>query len=173
MAELPLLNDTIECSCRDCASACYHKPGWFLPEEIKPAADLLGMTEEAFFKRYLSVDYFGLPNEFLYVLSPATENSQPGEMFPLEPSGMCVFLKNGKCGIHAAKPFECKLYDHRKKIKSKEESDKSTEGHLAVAEAWIPFKARIAELLGREPDVETNHLEVLGFMLNMLKRATE
>lgn len=166
--ELPLLNDVIECSCRDCASACYKKPGWFLPEEIKPAADLLGLTEEQFFHRYLSVDYFGLPNEFLFVLSPATENSQPGEMFPFDPTGMCIFLKNGKCGIHAAKPFECKLYDHRKKIMSKEESDKSTEGHLAVAEAWVPHKEYIAKLLGREPSVEVNPLEALMGLFSMM-----
>jgi len=170
VAELPLLNDTIECSCRDCASACYKKPGWFLPQEIKPVADFLGITEQQFFHRYLSVDYFGLPNEFLFVLSPATENSTPGEVFPLEPSGMCVFLKNGKCGIHAVKPFECRLYDHRKKILTKEESDKSTEEHLAVAEAWVPYKDYIAKLLGKEPQVPIpNALEVLSFLSGMMK----
>ena len=169
MAELPLLNDTIECSCRDCCSACYHKPGWFLPEEIKPAADFLGITEEAFFHRYLSVDYF-VEGEPLYVLSPATENSQPGEMFPFNPEGSCIFLKNGKCGIHAVKPFECKLYDHRKKIMTKEEGDKSTEGHLAVAEAWIPYKDRIAKLLGREPSVDMNPFELLAYFAGKLEQ---
>lgn len=168
MASLPLLNDTIECSCRTCAEACYRKPGWFLPHEIKPAADLLGLTEEEFFKKYLLVDYFGTPDDFLFVLSPATVDTTPGEMFPLIPGGQCIFLRGGKCAIHAAKPFECKHYDHR----NKDTADEAKEGHLAVAEAWVPFKARIAELLGREPTVETNHLEVLGFMLDMLKRAT-
>ena len=167
MASLPLLNDTIECSCRDCTSACYKKPGWFIPEEIKPAADLLGLTEEEFFKQFLSVDYYGNPDNFLFVLSPATVDNQPGEMFPLIPSGQCVFLKDGACSIHAAKPFECKLYDHRKN----ESAEAAREGHLAVAEAWIPHKDRIAQLLGREPTVETNPFEMLGFMLDTLKRS--
>lgn len=161
MAELPLLNDTIECSCQDCVSACYKKPGWFLPQEIKPVADFLGITEDQLFQRYLSVDYFGNPDEFLFVLSPATENSVSGEVFPLEPGGTCVFLKDNKCSIHSVKPFECKIYDHRKN---------ESEAHLAVAEAWIPFKDYITKLLGREPVVSaTSTLEILSFLAGMLK----
>lgn len=168
MAELPLLNDTIECSCQDCTSPCYKRPGWFLPEEIKPAADLLGMTEKEFFDTYLSVDYWVDGSKSLFVLSPAIENSTPGEMYPFNPIGKCVFLKDGKCGIHAAKPFECKLHDHRKKPKTKEQDEKLTEGHLAVAQAWIPHRDHIVKLLGREPSVEVNPFEALMGFLGMM-----
>ena len=153
---LPLLNDTIECSCEECTSACHRKPGWFLPEEIKPAAALLGITEQEFFNEYLSVDYYGsshdaegneIPNGFMFVLSPATDKSQPGDIFPFDPSGTCVFLKDNKCSIHSAKPFECKVYDHRHLV--------STEVHKHVAEAWLEHKNKIVELLGREPEVES------------------
>ena len=153
---LPLLNDTIECSCEECTSACHRKPGWFLPEEIKPAAELFGMTEKEFFNKFLSVDYYGneydehgnfIPNGFTFLLSPATNKSQPGEIFPFDPSGTCVFLKDGKCSIHAAKPFECKVYDHRQLI--------SKDIHEHVAKAWLEHKDKIIELLGKEPKVES------------------
>jgi Fe-S-cluster containining protein len=161
---LPLLNDSIECSCHHCVSACNKKPGWFLPEEIKAAADLLNLSVEDFFNQYLSVDYFGNPDSFTFVLAPATENSKPGQEYPLDPTGRCIFLKDGKCSIHAAKPFECKFYDHRKtKVDT-------SPVHEAIAKAWISHKDRIAELLGREPTVEPpNPFELMQFMLKMMK----
>jgi Fe-S-cluster containining protein len=163
---LPILNDTIECSCADCVSACHRKPGWFAPSEIKPAADLMGLTEQEFFKQYLSVDYYyDKPNSHLFVLSPATDKSVPGEEFPLEPTGRCVFLtENGQCGIHNAKPYECKIFDHRKL---------DTEGfdtHKAVAEEWTAHKDYIAGLLGREPEVkEPTFVEALKFLFGMIQ----
>ena len=146
---LPILNDTIECSCEDCTSACYRKPGWFLPHEIKPAADLLGLTEQEFFDKHLSVDYYGRPDSFTFVLSPATTNAVPGEEFPFNPNGRCVFLtEDNKCSIHNAKPYECKTFDHRKL------DAEGFESHEAVAQAWDEHKDRIVELLGREPEVK-------------------
>ena len=91
----------------------------------------------------MSVDYYGNPGEFLYVLSPTTTKTPAGDMFPMDPSGTCTFLKDGKCSIHAVKPFECQIYDHRKL------DDISY--HQDVAKAWVPFADKIKELLGREP----------------------
>jgi len=164
---LPVLNDTIECDCTKCISACKKKPGWFLQEEIKPAAELLGLTEQELFNQYLSVDYYYVdPSSLLFVLSPATLNTTPGKEFPLDPSGQCVFLtEEGKCLIHAAKPYECKSYDHRKKD---EDRDEASGQHLAVAESWVPHKDYIANLLSREPEVATpNPLEMLQFSLTL------
>lgn len=162
---LPILTDTIECSCKDCVSACHNKPGWFLPEEIKPAADLLGLTEKEFFDKYLAVDYYGNSDSFTFVIAPATHKCKPGSEYPLEPTGRCVFLTDDeKCGIHAAKPYECRKYDHRKY-----DREEAADQHKAVAEAWLPHKDKIASLLGREPAVETNPFEMLMFMLNRLK----
>lgn len=161
---LPILNDTIDCSCNDCISACKAKPGWFLPEEIKPAADLLGLTEKEFFEKYLSVDYYHLEKSFLFVLSPATSNSVPGEEFPFEPGGRCTFLtEDEKCSIHSAKPYECKSYDHRDKYKD-------VNLHLAVAQAWVKHKDYIANLLGREPEISPpNPMEIIAHLLGRLK----
>ena len=136
--------DIIECSCDKCVAACKKKPGWFLPEEVKPAADSLGLTEKEFFDRYLAVDYF-LGEEEKSVISPATKTMNPGDVFPFNPIGECIFLEDGKCKIHSEKPYECKIYDHRNLV------PKDT--HKKVAESWIPHKLKIAELLGREPTV--------------------
>jgi len=173
--ELPVLNDTIECSCTDCVSACKKKPGWFAPGEIKPAADLLGMSEEKeFFDKYLSVDYWGNPDSWMFVLSPATLNATPGQEFPLDPTGQCVFLKeDGKCSIHEAKPYECKSYDHRKK-ESEADLEQASKQHLSVAEAWASHKDYIANLLGREPEVSPpNPLEMLQFLFSMVGKCRE
>lgn len=166
--ELPQLTDTIECSCGKCVAACHRKPGWFLPEEIKPAADLMGLSEKEFFDKYLGVDYYVGESEQLFVLTPATNNTQPGKEYPLDPEGRCVFLTDDeKCAIHAAKPYECKYYDHRY---NESVVDEARDQHHAVAEAWIPHKDKIVELLGREPSVETNIFEMLDFLMNIITR---
>lgn len=167
MESLPILEDTIECSCHTCVQACLKKPGWFAPGEIKPAADLLGMTEEDFFKKYLSVDYWTNPDANLFVLSPAIVGETPGQEFPLEPTGKCVFLTDeGKCSIHAAKPYECRSYDHRQK------RDDSNSEHLAVAESWVPHKDYISKLLGREPEITSlNPFDMLMFIAKRLEDA--
>lgn len=162
---LSLLDDVIECECDVCTSACHKKPGWFLPEEIKPAADFLGLTEKEFFDQFLAVDYYCRTedSETKFVLSPININSTPGEMFPFYPEGQCIFLKDNKCSIHSAKPFECKIYDHREK-------ESSVDSHLAVAKAWEPYKEKIAQLLGREPSIEGEMAEnPLQFLFDALK----
>lgn len=165
---LPLLTDTIDCDCEVCISACRNKPGWFLPEEIKPAADLLGMTEQDFFNQFLAVDYYGNPEHFDFVVAPATVNIESGKEYPLDPTGKCVFLtEDNKCKIHAAKPYECKQYDHRKKL-----DDAARESHKKVSEAWISHKEKITQLLGREPEVQLpNPLELMLFMLKTLSNS--
>ncbi len=166
MIPLPALTDTIECNCSECVAACKKKPGWFHPDEIKPAADFLGLTEEEFFKQYLSVDYYShTAIVHLFVLSPATHLSTPGKEFPLEPNGRCVFLKDDLCSIHAVKPYECKRYDHRRLSMDIEQAQAE---HLALAEAWIPHKEKITQLLGREPNVEMpDPFEMLSFLMNV------
>ena len=155
---LPIV-DVIECSCNRCTSACKQKPGWFLPEEIKPAADLLGMTEKDFFEKYLGVDYYcRIDEDFLYVISPAIkEKMSPGEMFPFSGTGECVFFNDGKCGIHSAKPYECKVYDHR---------HKNPNVHEEVAKYWSEHQDKIKNLIGSDP--ATPEVGIFDF-LEMLK----
>jgi len=161
--ELPQLVDTIECSCEGCVSACHKKPGWFIPEEIKPAADSMGLSEKEFFDKYLAVDYYFSSTEKLFVLAPVTKRSKPGVEYPLDPRGSCIFITDdNKCSIHAFKPYECKHYDHLKN------HDTLKECHHAIAETWSPHKDKIVELLGREPTVEPSPIEILEFMMSSM-----
>lgn len=73
----------------------------------------------------------------------------PGEEYPANPKGQCVFFQEGKCAIHAAKPHECRMYIHQ------EPNESVHERHEAVATAWRDNQAQIEELLGRTPYAET------------------
>jgi Fe-S-cluster containining protein len=74
----------------------------------------------------------------------------PGEEFPGDPRGECVFLVGDRCAIHAVKPFECRMALHG-------EADGVVENrHEAVKDAWDTPEAQqqIRDLLGREPEAE-------------------
>lgn len=141
-----------ECKCEKCQDACRHKPGWFMPGEVKCLAKYMGITLKALFEKYLSVDwYVGHPD--IFVLSPsivAIGSMYAGTMFPGDPRGVCVFFepKTGKCGIHSEyKPLECKEYYHEK------QRGNSPTNHSGVAEAWNTKEnqQQIKDLLGKEP----------------------
>lgn len=100
----------------------------------------------------------------MFALSPASENSEPGKEYPFNPNGQCIFYKDEKCSIHAAKPFECKRYDHN----LNEDKEETRIVHRAVAEAWFPHQDKITQLLGREPEVLSNPLEMMQFFLNKI-----
>lgn len=73
--------------------------------------------------------------------------AEPGEEYPADPHGTCVFLKEGKCSIHAVKPHECREYDCKA-------PDKLVAiRHRAVVNAWREpeHQQQIVDLLGREP----------------------
>ena len=140
---------TSECVCNTCVSACSNKPGWFLPGEAEKAAKLKGMSFEKFFSEFLAVDYF-IACEDIFILSPVVKGNPPGTTFPSHPGGVCIFLKDGRCEIHTAKPFECKLDQH---------SQDTSLTHEEVAEIWADEKhqSQVAELLGYKPVRGINH----------------
>lgn len=139
-----------ECSGQDCQQACQQKPGWFRPGEAEAVAELLGMSLEELFASKLGVDWWvggggdeGDLAETTFLLSPAITSMQPGEEFPSNPSGQCIFLQDSRCQIHAAKPFECAQLTH--------------DGHadrLEIAREWLgpQGQEQIRQLLGREPE---------------------
>lgn len=168
MTTLPVLTDTIECSCGTCVSACRKKPGWFSPNEIKPLADYLGITEKELFEKHLLVDYYVdmEKDQVFFVLSPSIKDHKPGQEFPFFPTGSCVFLNaDEKCSIHPAKPFECKAFDHRN-----EDFEAGKQVHFAVAQSWADYKQYITDLLGREPQVQPipMSMDLYGFVMNSL-----
>jgi Fe-S-cluster containining protein len=142
-----------DCSCQSCVNACQHKPGWFAPGEAEKAAELLGMDFQTFFDTKLVADYWlehendleGALTEDVFCLSPAWIGSDPGEEAPFNLKGVCVFLTDGKCSIHDAKPRECRSYLHDQ---PEDESDFCKHG---IVLEWATKQNQITELLGRKP----------------------
>lgn len=126
-----------DCTCYKCQAACQNKPGWFLPGEV----DWLegGITT--------------------FVLAPAITAMEAGTEYPSNPSGQCVFYRDGLCAIHPVKPFECRTFLHG------QSREKTTARHERVGRTWRKHQEQIAELLGREPEEqEPDVLEALfGF----------
>ena len=98
----------MECSCKDCVSACEECPGWMHPGQLEKIALHLNMPVEQMFKEYLSVDWWVIPTGNIYMLAPAIERYE-GRSYPSYPHGRCIFLKDGLCMVHEVKPVECAL----------------------------------------------------------------
>jgi Fe-S-cluster containining protein len=79
-------------------------PGCFRPGEPARAADLLGLTLEAFTARYLATakTHFGTR-----AVLPRIVGTPPGSVYGTTDAGPCVFLEAGRCAIYAARPYEC------------------------------------------------------------------
>ena len=129
------------CTCEECQAQCSFKPGWFLSGEIEKVATFFTMSLHDIFRRYFAVDWWE-DDEPTFVVSPAITTSPAGKEFPSDPRGICVFFVQGKCSIHAVKPFECKESLHN--------SDPGKR-HEIVADAWKQHQTQIHELLGRSP----------------------
>jgi Fe-S-cluster containining protein len=150
----------MDCSCDICKSACTHKPGWFAPGEATKAAELLGLSEQEFFDRYLGVDFWmGSPS--IFVLAPATISMTPGGVYPYTPTGQCIFFKEGLCSIHAAKPRECAETDH---VTSHEEF-KEIKNNIVNEWKEEGNQQHITDLLGHEPTPSEPEsiFDLLGF----------
>ena len=78
------------CDCLKCQSLCRHEPGWFLPEEIDPVAQFLGLTLDEFSQKYCNVHSLCLSPKYL------TREKR------------CLFFLVGHCRIHDVKPYECR-----------------------------------------------------------------
>jgi Fe-S-cluster containining protein len=103
-----------DCTCFRCVEACRKQPGWFKPGEAEKAAELLGLPFDEF-KKFIVMDH--ADNEKAptapYVWAPRKVGvDQPVDElrshYTQRKPGVCVFLKDGRCSIHAAKPFECR-----------------------------------------------------------------
>ena len=143
----PESDERCECSCEQCVSACSFKPGWMLPGDAERMAEHLGVTLDALFTERLGVDWWedtswkregGLP--YTEVLAPATTTMVPGNLYTQDPHGVCTFLKEGKCEVHPAKPFEC-----RQMLHSDSRDDTQARKRLVV-KAWGEEPERLEKL---------------------------
>lgn len=153
------------CSCARCTQGCDQRPGWFKPGEVERTAELLGMSVQDLFDRYLVVDWWVATEDDqpdAFVLQPGYVHEPTGTEGPAWPGGRCIFLNPDRtCAIHAAKPAECAHYFH--------EDEGGNPMHRACAEAWDTpeHQAQITELLGREPKLPSP-LEAIGGWLDSL-----
>lgn len=145
-----------DCSCKSCQGKCERRPGWFLPGEAEKAAALKGLSLEEFFKRYLAVDWWeGSGDREILIISPANTSITSGKMFSQNPIGQCIFLKEGLCDIHEAKPYECKSASCSS-IDKKSNEDVYND-HKAVAKSWIQHQEQVKSLLKKtNGDDESN-----------------
>lgn len=110
---------------------CRTSPGWFAPGEVEKAAELRGMTPDAFVRRYLVIDHVEIDGQrvdaFAPVkvgpdLKPVIPPASPTDRLYQSFHGRCVFfgpLPGGDvegqgiegCGIYGARPYECRAYD--------------------------------------------------------------
>jgi len=139
-----------ECKCNKCREACEVNPGWFTPDQIATVAEHMSMTEKELFDKFLAVNWWETDREWgndhdIFVIAPALSGESPGDMYPSDPRGKCVFYQDGLCGIHPVKPFECEQFIHG------EPFDTVHKRHYGVAVQWEDHKEYIELLLGKEP----------------------
>ena len=79
--------------CQQCGDCCAGRGGIFVrPEEVTAMAALLEMDETEFRSRYL-------------------ESTPLGTRLAIE-DGVCVFLRDNRCGVHPVKPFICRQWPY-------------------------------------------------------------
>lgn len=106
------------CECSDCRAACLNSPGWFMPEQILPLANHLGMSVEKLFRRKLAVSVTAMPGaKRVHGVMPhkLRDGKKAGSVWSLDElaePGRCVFFDRGKCTIYKFRPYECARMMH-------------------------------------------------------------
>lgn len=117
---------------------CKSSPGWFAPGEVEGAAALMGMSPDAFVRRYLVVDAIEVDGEPVSVFAPVKLARDGKPAIPpatlADPlyralRGVCIFFKNDGCSIYEARPKECRDY-----ICTNKPADNPT--HEQIARLW-------------------------------------
>jgi Fe-S-cluster containining protein len=137
------------CRCVSCKNACKYNPGWFLPEEVEKVAKFLNISLKELFDKYLGVNWWSDDGDTTFLLAPAISSMNPGEEYPGDPRGTCIFYKKEQCEIHDVRSFECREYWHGEKY------DDSFSRHADVRDAWRHHQEMIVKLLGRQPETES------------------
>ena len=139
----------MDCTCAKCSAGCETRPGWLAPGELDALAAFLGISARDVFVHHLAVDYFyedGDVRKPIFVLIPASVDGPKGAEVPFDPRGHCVYYQeDGRCGVHAVKPDECRFFDHART------RDELAEHRAALVRRWKRRQTDIADLLRREP----------------------
>lgn len=96
------------CSCSECKILCHGNTGWFLPEQIAPAADHMGLSIPEFFKKYLIIEYWVGGENVLAPRRYFQEGQRKARTFDAFEKGRCNLLEEGGCALPLnLRPIEC------------------------------------------------------------------
>jgi Fe-S-cluster containining protein len=119
------------------------------------------------FQTKLAVEYFvgDAENGTVFVLSPATDATQPGTIAPFsKPLGTCVFFdsETRTCTIHPVKPFECAIAHHDDARRSAFEIER-----VKNIRDWSQAQHEIESVYGAKPEEpEGNLVDVFDLFVN-------
>jgi hypothetical protein len=121
----------IVCACSTCLRNCYCLPGYLTPADLQRLADYLGEDD---------IVCFALDN---LLASPGALVVAYGEIFAIptivsarRQDGVCRFLKNDLCSIHAVNPFGWAFFSAEQ---TKEQSDSN---NFDCTKASIGFRTQ-------------------------------
>ncbi len=106
------------CDCPDCRAACLNSPGWFMPNQIPPLANHLGLSVGDLFRKKLAIGVTQMPGgKSVHGIMPhkLRDGKKPGSVWTLPElatPGRCIFFDRGKCTIYKYRPFECARMMH-------------------------------------------------------------
>jgi|SRR5579862_4870139 len=138
----------MDCACDRCQNFCRQKPGWFTPDQIAPLARRLNLSIGELYRRFLRIDAVLIAErgqmKAAFVLAPAMIDKRPGAIADPADHGACVWLTDGRCGIHEMKPRECRLVDH---ATTPADGDRL---RSAILKQWVPAKGFVQEFYGKK-----------------------
>ena len=151
------MEPTRSCACARCVAMCERNPGWPTP------AEAVRLMDQGLASR-LMLDWWE-PDEVLpdgaLILCPASVGHEgalapllDGSWFMPAVKGRCTFLQNGRCGIYAVRPQECRTAIHPGGGRPEH---LVMEEHEAVAAQWATPEGRAAVARWRQ---ETGCAEV-------------
>ncbi len=106
------------CDCPDCRAACLNSPGWFMPNQIAPLANHLGLSVDELFRKKLAVGVTQMAGgKSIHGIMPhkLRDGKKPGAVWTLlelSGPGRCIFFDRGRCTIYKYRPFECARMMH-------------------------------------------------------------
>lgn len=139
-----------DCICNRCTDACQTRPGWFRPGEAERVADHLGLTLPQLFRQYLGVDWCldWVRHRVTFGLAPRITTAEGGTEYPADPHGTCIFFQEGRCAIHAVKPYECRQMSHADSRLT------TSTRRRRLALLWQRSLTQLCQLLGRFPQAQ-------------------
>lgn len=96
-----------QCGCPDCSVFCRYMPGYMIPADLKRMHEAVAPQMELaeFAHAYL------LASTGATVMIQGKICQIPTLVPARNPDHSCVFLKAGRCSIHAVAPFGCRFFD--------------------------------------------------------------